>query len=98
MQNIEQLKIFGNKVLIQLEIEPNQKKLESGLILVNTKKKEDNKTDWARVVKVGDGDNISVKVGDRVIYDKHAGYGFRIKEDYFLLVDEDDLFAVEVDE
>ena len=69
-------------------------KSAGGIIIPDTAQE---KTQQATVEAVGPGtdkEKITVKVGDRVLYDKYAGTGIKIDGDDYLILKNSDIIAV----
>lgn len=83
------IKPLNDRVL--LKVLEQAEKTSSGIILPDTAKE---KTQKAEVVEIGDSEDIKLKVGDVVIYDKYAGV--QIKEDNieYLIVKNEEIVAV----
>ncbi len=80
---------LGERVLIKPIKE--EKKSEGGLVLPDTAK---DKPQRAKVIAVGDSDEIKVKEGDTVIFAKYAGTEIKIDEEDYIIIDNGDLLAV----
>ena len=87
---------LGDRVVIkQLEAE---KTTESGIILTgNTKEKPQE----AEIIAVGPGGvvdgkevTMNVKVGDRVIYSKYAGTEFKMENETYIVLRQNDILAI----
>jgi chaperonin GroES len=95
--DVKNVKALGDRLVIKIEKEPD--KTPGGLIIPNTNK---TKTEMARIINIGSGcagslglnENLEIKVGDKVIYDKYAGIQLNIKDEEYLVVKIDDIFAV----
>ena len=83
------VKPLGDRVLIK--VEEAETKTASGLYIPDTAQE---KTQTGNVVAVGDDEMITVKVGDKVMYDKYAGTAVKIDEVDHLLVSNSDILAV----
>jgi len=91
------LKPLGNRVLLQVKKE--EEKTASGLVLPDSAKE---KPQSAVVVAVGDGkllDNgsradVSVSVGDQVIFEKYAGSEIKYEGTDYLVVKDTDIIAI----
>ncbi|GAA0482765.1 co-chaperone GroES [Alkalibacterium sp. s-m-22] len=91
------LKPLGNRVL--LEVKKEEEKTASGLVLPDSAKE---KPQSAVVVAVGDGkllDNgsradVSVSVGDQVIFEKYAGSEIKYEGTDYLVVKDTDIIAI----
>lgn len=86
------LRPIHNKIIVKPK--ENEKQTESGLVLMS----KDEGVIEGEVLAVGPGKyddsgkfiNVAVNVGDRVLYNKGAGYAVELeKEEYKVLVDED---------
>lgn len=79
---------------VLLKQEKAESKTASGIILPEAAQE---KTQTAKVEAVGTGtekEPISVKVGDRVIYDRYAGTQVKIEGEEYLIVKNSDIIAV----
>lgn len=83
------IKPLGDRVL--LKVLEQEEKTASGIILPDTAKE---KTQKAEVVEVGDHEDIKVKKGDIVIYDKYAGIQIKENEVEYLIVKNEEIVAV----
>jgi len=83
------IKPLDDRVLLRaLEQED---KTSSGIILPDTAKE---KTQKAEVIEVGDHEDIKVKKGDIVIYDKYAGIQIKENDIEYLIVKNEEIVAV----
>jgi chaperonin GroES len=81
---------LGDRVL--LKTEAGEEKTSGGLFIPQTAQE---KTQTAVVSAIGDDtDVITVKTGDRVMYDKYAGTQVKIDGDDYLIVSFSDIIAV----
>ena len=80
---------LGDRILIKTEKE--EEKTAGGLYIPETAQE---KTQTGKVVAVGDDEDIKVKVGDRVMYDKYAGTMVNIDDEDHLILSAGDLLAV----
>ncbi|MBI9105360.1 MAG: co-chaperone GroES [Spirochaetales bacterium] len=81
---------LGDRVLIKIEKEENQK---VGSLFIPQTAQE--KTNVGVVAEIGDDkDAITVKVGDKVMYDKYAGTKLEADGNEYLLVSITDVLAV----
>ena len=74
--------------------EKAETKTASGIIIPETAQE---KTQIAKVEAVGPGtekEKITVKVGDKIMYDKYAGTQIKIDGEDFLIVKNSDIIAV----
>jgi chaperonin GroES len=84
------IKPLGDRVLVKTE--QVEEKTASGIFIPQTAQE---KTQTAVVVAVGDDeDAITVKVGDKVMYDKYAGTPVKIEGADHLLLTISDVLAV----
>ncbi len=86
------LKPLADRVLLKQE--KAESKTASGIILPEAAQE---KTQTAKVEAVGPGtdkEKITVKVGDRVMYDKYSGTQVKIDGEEFLIVKNSDIIAV----
>lgn len=90
------LKPLSNRVILkQLEA---QEKTKSGIYLPDSAKE---KPQMAEVIAVGPGkvvdgkkQEMTVKVGDNVLYSKYSGDEVKIEDEEYTIVDEDKILAV----
>lgn len=83
---------LADRVLVKQE--KAETKTASGIIIPETAQE---KTQTATVSAVGPGtddDKITVKVGERVMYDKYAGTAVKIDGDDYLILKNSDIIAV----
>ncbi|MCS6993587.1 MAG: co-chaperone GroES [Anaerolineales bacterium] len=79
---------MGNRVLIKpLE---QESKTSTGLYLPDTAKE---KPQTGVVVAVGDGEDIKLKVNDRVLFAKYTGTEFKLDGQEYLLMECNDVLA-----
>ncbi len=83
------VKPIGDRVLI--EIKMSEEKTSGGLVIPQTAQE---KTQEGKIVAIGNGENIKVKVGDQVIYDKYAGTQFKIGDKDCLIIKAEEILAV----
>jgi chaperonin GroES len=84
------VKPIGDRVL--LSIEQGEEKTKSGLFIPQTAQE---KTQTGVVVEVGDDkDAITVKKGDKVMYDKYAGTAIELDGKDHLIIKMPDIIAV----
>lgn len=90
------LKPLSNRVILkQLEAE---EKTKSGIYLPDSAKE---KPQMAEVIAVGPGKNsdgkkqeMSVRVGDKVIYPKYSGDDVKIDDQEYTVIEEDKILAI----
>ncbi len=84
------IKPLGDRVLIKME--EVEEKTASGIYIPQTAQE---KTQTGVVAAVGDDkDVITVKVGDKIMYDKYAGTAIKVDGEENLLVRMSDILAV----
>jgi len=86
------IKPIGDRILIEIEVKPKMEKTSVGL-LIPAEKGDDGKTQRAVVLEIGDDPNITIKKGDRIIYDKYAGTAFSEEGKFYLILKQDDIIA-----
>ncbi len=93
------LKPLGDRVVIAPVDDVTEQKSPGGIIIPDTAKE---KPQQGKIVAVGPGRStdegtvveLSVKVGDEVIYSKYAGTEYKYKGNEYLIVKESDIIAV----
>ncbi|MFW5694844.1 MAG: co-chaperone GroES [Alkalispirochaeta sp.] len=84
------VKPLGDRILVKMERE--EEKTKGGLFIPETAQE---KTQVGEVVAVGtDDEEITVKKGDRVMFDKYAGTTVRIGDDDHLILTMSDVLAI----
>ena len=86
------IKPLADRVLVKNE--KAESKTASGIIIPEAAQE---KTQTAKVVAVGPGteeDKITVKVGERIMYDKYAGTQIKINNEDHLILKMSDIIAV----
>lgn len=83
------VKPLGDRVLVKMEKEGEKSK--GGLFIPETAQE---KTQVGAVVAIGDDEEIKVKVGDRVMYDKYAGTTVKVDDQDHLILSIGDVLAV----
>ncbi|MDH4128601.1 MAG: co-chaperone GroES [Spirochaetota bacterium] len=83
------IKPLGNRVLLKVLLQ--DEKSAGGIYIPPTAQE---KTQEGIVLAVGSSDEITVKVKDRVIYDKYAGTQIKIDGQEHLIVKMEDVIAV----
>ena len=80
---------IGDRVLVKLE--EVEEKTASGIFIPQTAQE---KTQAGLVEAVGDDETITVKVGQKIMYDKYAGTTINVDGKDMLLVRMSDIMAV----
>ena len=83
------IKPLADRVL--LKVLGQEEKTSSGIFIPDTSKE---KTQKAEVVEVGDCEDIKVKKGDTVIYDKYAGIQIKEGDTEYLIVKNEEIVAL----
>ena len=90
------LKPLSNRVILK-QVEA-QERTKSGIYLPDSAKE---KPQFAEVVAVGPGkttdgkkQEMSVKVGDKVIYPKYSGEDVKVEDEEYTVVEEDKILAI----
>ena len=91
------IKPLSDRVVVQAEVA--EEKTASGIILHDTAKE---KPQMGKIVAVGpgktsdSGSNIkmTVKVGDKVLYGKYSGTEITFENEDYLIMKENDIFAI----
>lgn len=81
---------LGENVLVQPE--KQEQKTEAGIYLPETAKEE--RSQFGRVVAVGESDKIKVKSGDQVIFRLYGGEEIALLGEKYLLTSYKDILAV----
>lgn len=96
------LQPIGDNLILKIEIKKKEEKTKEGLILLNEGTEQSLRTDVAEVIAIGEGRVLNngqilkptVKVGDRVIYNKFAGTEIIADEEKYLILKETDILAI----
>ena len=83
------IKPLGDRVLVQME--EIQEKSAGGIFIPQTAQE---KTQIAEVVAIGDDEMITVKKGDKVMYDKYAGTAINSDGKEYLILHMSDILAI----
>ncbi len=83
------IKPLADRVL--LKVLEQEEKTKSGIFLPDTAKE---KTQKAEVIEVGDSEDIKIKKGDVVIYDKYAGIQIKEGDTEYLIVKNEEIVAI----
>lgn len=89
--NIQPLK---SNVLILPEKKQEKNKTESGIFLPESSISDNERPQIGKVVAVGDSKKISIKKGQRVIYNKYSGTEVLMEGITYLIVKNDDILAI----
>lgn len=80
---------LGSRVLVEILTEDSM--TASGLVIPDTAKEKQQK---GIVVAIGDDEEITVKVGERVLFPKYSGTELAMDGKDYLVIDANDLLAV----
>ncbi|MFP4364706.1 MAG: co-chaperone GroES [Spirochaetia bacterium] len=83
------IKPLGDRVLVKIEL--GEEKSAGGIIIPQTAQE---KTQTGVISAVGESEDITVKTGDKVMYDKYAGTSVKIEGDEFLILQIADVLAI----
>lgn len=97
-----QLQPIGDNLVLKIEIKKKEEKTEGGLIVINEGTEQSLRTDIATVIAIGEGRVLNngqilaptVKVGDKVIYNKYAGTEIIVDAEKYLILKETDILAI----
>jgi chaperonin GroES len=84
-----QVKPIGDRVLVKLVAE--NERTQSGIYIPDTAK---DKPQTGLIVAVGDGEDVKVKEGQKVLFAKFAGTEIKIGNEDHLILSTDDILAV----
>ncbi len=91
MANVN-IKPLGDRVVIEpVEAEA---KTASGIIIPDTAKEKPSQGTIVAVPEANNDNNITVKVGDSVLYGKYAGTEITINDKNYLIMSESDILAI----
>ena len=83
------IKPMGDRLLVRME--QIQEKSAGGIYIPQTAQE---KTQIATVLEIGDDEEIKVKKGDRILYDKYAGTSVKADGEEVLILHMTDVMAV----
>lgn len=96
------LQPIGDNLILEIELKSKEEKTKGGLIVLNSGTEQSLRDDIGKVVAIGEGRVLnngqllppSVKVGQRVIFNKFAGTELEDNNKKYLIVKETDILAV----
>jgi chaperonin GroES len=91
---MKDLQPLNENVLLDISEETAEEKTASGIIIPDTAKE---KPQHGKVVAIGQVENASIAVGDKVYYKKFSGTELEMADKKFLLIPYADLLAKLVD-
>jgi chaperonin GroES len=80
---------LGDRVLVK--ISESESKTKSGLYIPDNTKEKKNQ---GQVVAIGSSEEITVKAGDMVLYDKYSGTVYTIDNEEHIILRIDDILAI----
>jgi chaperonin GroES len=83
------IKPISDRVLVK--VEEVEEKTASGIFIPQTAQE---KTQIALVIEIGDDEEITVKIGDKIMYDKYAGTTIKVDGSDHLLLRMTDILAI----
>ena len=83
------VKPLGERVLI--ETKSSEEKSSGGIVIPQAAQE---KTQEGIVIAIGDSNDIKVKKGDKVIYDKYAGTQIKIDNKDSLIIKSEEILAI----
>jgi len=86
---IEGLQLLDDRILIKPN--PHKEKTESGIYIPDSVQRE---TEQGMVCAVGDSEDVTLKEGDVVIFNKHSGEEIIINNEDYLLMKEFNAYAI----
>ena len=91
------LKPLGDKVVVQLV--EQEEKTASGIYLPDSAKKKPQEgkiiaIGGGRVLDSGERNQLTVKVGDRVLFSKYGGNEVTVEGQDYTILDEDQIYAI----
>lgn len=92
---------MGDNILVSLEYKQKEEKTKSGLVFLNEGTEQSLRTSIGTVINVGEGRYLnngqllkpSVKVGDKILYNKYAGVEVMNEDAMYLIIKETDILA-----
>lgn len=96
------LQPIGDNLIIKIKDKEKEEVTQSGLILLNQGTQQSLRTDVGEVIAVGEGRMLNngqllpltVKTGEKVLYNKYAGTEVIVDTDKYLIIKETDILAV----
>ena len=96
------LQPIGDNLVIRIKDKEKEEVTKNGLILLNQGTQQSLRQDIGEVIAVGDGRVLnngevlpfSVKVGEKVLYNKYAGSEVILDTEKYLIIKETDIRAI----
>ena len=85
------MRAIGKNIVIT-PVKENDTTTQGGLILAESHR-EDIRYRMADIIEVG-GDVTGVNKGDKIYYDRHAGFGIEINKEQYKVIKEQDVVIV----
>ncbi len=83
------IKPMGDRVLVKME--QIQEKTAGGIFIPQTAQE---KTQIAEVLEIGSDETITVKKGEKIMYDKYTGTSVKANGEEFLILHMSDILAI----
>lgn len=96
------LQPIGDNLVIKIKDKEKEEVTKTGLILLNQGTQQSLRQDIGEVIAIGEGRVLnngevlpfSVKVGEKVLYNKYAGSEVIIDAEKYLIIKETDILAI----
>lgn len=96
------LQPIGDNLVIKIKDKEKEEVTKTGLILLNQGTQQSLRQDIGEVIAIGEGRLLnngevlpfSVKVGEKVLYNKYAGSEVIIDAEKYLIIKETDILAI----
>lgn len=96
------LQPIGDNLVIKIKDKEKEEVTQSGLILLNQGTQQSLRQDIGEVIAIGEGRVLnngdvlpfSVKIGEKVLYNKYAGSEVIIDTEKYLIIKETDILAI----
>lgn len=96
------LQPIGDNLVIRIKDKEKEEVTKNGLILLNQGTQQSLRQDIGEVIAIGDGRVLnngevlpfSVKVGEKVLYNKYAGSEVILDTEKYLIIKETDILAI----
>lgn len=88
------IKPLKDNIVIAPERRVEKTKTEAGIYLPESSVNESERPQIGKVIVVGESKKITVKKGNRVIYNRYSGTEVVVGEETYLIVKNDDILAI----
>lgn len=89
--NIQPLR---DNIVVFPEKETEKDKTKSGIYLPETVESENEKPQIGKVIEIGSSNDIVIKKGDKIIYNRYSGTEVSLNNQDYLIVKNEDILAV----